>query len=144
MNEYRRMGIVDEFKKFNAELKNPNWSVSSISSNNELIVSLWGHKPLLFKHPTERQQIYRDRIDRWSGNGCNEFKKNLDFAFKEKLKIRPIISMLNDSSDFQHILDGKDGSKYSKKFKAKKDWIGELTVWDGINFEIEFRLDDKR
>ncbi|BBF76395.1 hypothetical protein J569_0917 [Acinetobacter sp. 907131] len=52
--------------------------------------------------------------------------------------------MLNDSSDFQHILDGKDGSKYSKKFNAKKDWIGELTVWDGINFEIEFRLDDKR
>jgi hypothetical protein len=46
----------------------PNWSVSSISSNNELIVSLWGHKPLLFKHPIERKQIYRDRIDRWSGN----------------------------------------------------------------------------
>ena len=116
------MGIVDEFKKFNAELKNPNWSVSSISSNNELIVSLWGHKPLLFKHPTERKQLYRDRIDRWSGNGCNEFK-NLDLAFKEKLKIRPIISMLNDSSDFQHILDGKDGSKYSKNSMQKRlDW----------------------
>lgn len=40
LNEYCLMGIVDEFKKFNAELKNPNWSVSSISSNNELIVSL--------------------------------------------------------------------------------------------------------
>ena len=51
--------------------------------------------------------------------------------------------MLNDSSDFQHILDGKDGSKYSKN-SMQKDWIGELTVWDGINFEIEFRLDDKR
>ena len=49
--------------------------------------------------------------------------KNLDLAFKEKLKIRPIISMLNDSSDFQHILDGKDGSKYSKNSMQKRlDW----------------------
>ncbi len=29
------------------------------------------------KHPTERKQVYRDRIDRWSGNGRNEFKKTL-------------------------------------------------------------------
>ena len=133
------MGIVDEFKRFNAELKNPNWSVSSISSNDELIVSLWGHKPLLSKHPTERKQIYRDRIDRWSGNGCNEFKRNLDLAFAAKLNIRPIISMLNKSSDFQHILDGKDASQYPKRFNAKIDWIGELKIWDGTNFEIEFR-----
>ena len=51
------VGIVSEFKKFDADLKNPNWSVSSISSNNELIVSLWGHKPLMSKHPTERKQV---------------------------------------------------------------------------------------
>ena len=43
------VGIVSEFKKFDADLKNPNWSVSSISSNKELIVSLWGHKPLMSK-----------------------------------------------------------------------------------------------
>ncbi|MEN8401190.1 hypothetical protein, partial [Acinetobacter towneri] len=110
------VGIVSEFKKFDADLKNPNWSVSSISSNNELIVSLWGHKPLLSKHPTERKQVYRDRIDRWSGNGRNEFKKNLDLALEEKLKIRPIIAMLDKSSDFQNILDGKDGSQYPKRF----------------------------
>ncbi|WP_252151814.1 hypothetical protein [Acinetobacter sp. ANC 4862] len=67
---------------------------------------------------------------------------DLDLAFAVKLKIRPIISMLNNSSDFQHILDGKDASQYSKRFNAKIDWIGELKVWDGTNFEIEFRLDD--
>lgn len=39
------MGIVAEFKKFDAELKNSNWSVSAINSKNELIVSLWGHAP---------------------------------------------------------------------------------------------------
>ena len=36
-----------------------------------------------------------------------------------------------------------ENTKFAKKFNAKKDWIGELIVWDGINFEIEFRLDDK-
>lgn len=135
------MGIVAEFKKFNAELKNPNWSVSSISPGRELIVSLWGHNPLLSKHATERKQVYRDRIDRWSGHGQNEFKRNLDLAFESKLKVRPIIVMLNNSSDFQHILDGKDASQYPKKFNAKIDWVGDLIVWDGANFEIEFRLD---
>ena len=56
MNKAIFVGIVSEFKKFNANLKNPNWSVSSINSNNELIVSLWGHKPLLSKHPTEKNR----------------------------------------------------------------------------------------
>ncbi|MHC3124146.1 MULTISPECIES: hypothetical protein [Acinetobacter] len=135
------MGIVTEFKKFNADLKNPNWSVSSINSNNELIVSLWGHKPLLTKHPTERKQIYRDCINRWAGNGRNEFKRNLDIALEKNLIIRPIIAMLNNTNDFRFILDGNDASQYPKRFNAKTDWIGELIIWDGIYFEIEFRLD---
>lgn len=135
------MGIVAEFKKFNAELKNPNWSVSAISTNNELIVSLWGHKPLLSKHPTDRKQVYKDNINRWSGNGRNEFKNNLDLALNENLKIRPIIAMLNNSSDFQYILKGEDASQYPKRFNAKTNWIGELTIWDGTNFEIVFGLD---
>lgn len=135
------MGIVAEFKKFNAELKNSNWSVSSISSNYELIISLWGHKSLLSKHPTERKQIYRDNIDRWSGNGRNEFKKNLDLALEEKLNIRPVITMLNNYLDFQQVLTGKDASKYPKRFNAKIDWIGALTIWDGTHFEIVFELE---
>ena len=135
------MGIVYEFKKFNAELKNPNWSVSSISLKNELVVSLWGHNPLLSKHPTERKQIYRDRIDRWSGHGSNELKRNLDITLKEKLKVRVIISLLNKKEDFKYILEGEDASKYPKKFHAKTDWIGDLKVWDGINFEIEFQFE---
>lgn len=60
---------------------------------------------------------------------------------EENLKIRPIIAMLNNSSDFQNILEGKDGSQYPKRFNAKTNCIGKLTVWDGTQFEIVFRLD---
>jgi len=137
------MGIVNEFKKFQAELKNPNWSVSSINPSNELVVSLWGHKPLLMKHPTERKQVYRDNIDRWSGHGCTEFKKNLDLAFEQNLQVRTIIALLNNASDFHNILEGKDASQYPKRFNAKLDWIGELKQWDGKFFEIEFRMIEK-
>lgn len=136
------MGIVSEFKKFKAELKNPNWSVSSVNPNRELILSLWGHSPLLTKHPTERKQVYRDSIDRWSGNGRNEFKVNLDEALIYKLRIRPILVKLKNNSDFKYILDGKDASQYPKTFNAKKNWIGDLTYWDGVKFEIEFSLDE--
>jgi len=137
------MGIVAEFKKFDAELKNSNWSVSAINSKNELIVSLWGHAPLLTKHPIERKQIYKDRIDRWSGHGRNEFKVNLDLAYSSKLPIRPIIVMLNNFSDFKYILSGHDASQYPKRFNAKTNWIGKLIHWDNTNFEVEFQLEDK-
>lgn len=135
------MGIVAEFKKFGAELKNPNWSVSSINSKRELVVSLWGHSPLFKKHPTERKQIYKDNINRWSGNGRNEFKINLNEAFSSHLRIRTVLAILKNSEDFKYILDGKDGSKFSKNFYAKTTWIGELILWDGENFEIEFCLE---
>ena len=49
--------------------------------------------------------------------------------------------MLDKSSDFQNILDGKDGSQYPKRFNAKTNWIGELTIWDGIQFEFGFSLE---
>lgn len=56
--------------------------------------------------------------------------------------MRVILSMLNKQDDFKHILEGKDASQYPKRFNAKIDWIGELKIWDGTNFEIEFRLMD--
>ena len=135
------MGIVAEFKKYNAVLKNQNWSVSAINDKNELVVSLWGHKPLLEWNPISKKQIYRDRIDRWNGHGKNEFKINLDIAHRDKLKVRTIIVMLEESSEFHHILAGKDASPYKKRFNAKRNWIGELTVWNGIDFEIQFKLE---
>lgn len=99
--------------------------------------------PLLTKHPIERKQIYKDRIDRWSGHGRNEFKVNLDLAYSSKLPIRPIIVMLNNFSDFKYILSGHDASQYPKRFNAKTNWIGKLIHWDNTNFEIEFQLEDK-
>lgn len=62
-------------------------------------------------------------------------------ALEEKLNIRPVITMLNNYLDFQHVLTSEDTNKYPKRINAKKDWIGELTVWDSTHFEIVFELE---
>lgn len=67
-------------------------------------------------------------------------RKTLILHQEKKLKIRPIIAMPDKSSDFQNILDGKDGSQYPKRFNANQ-LVGELTIWDGIQFEIVFSLE---
>ncbi|WP_224963872.1 hypothetical protein [Acinetobacter guillouiae] len=135
------MGIVNEFKEFNAELKNRFWSVSSISSKNELIVSLWWDDPFLIHNPTEEKYIYISNVERWSGLGNKEFRENLDKAADANLKIRAVATELKNKTDIEFIKQGKDASKYPKKFTARKDLIGVLTKWDGVNFEFEFSLD---
>jgi len=34
---------------------------------------------------------------------------------------------------------GQDASKLKNTFLIKKDWIGKVTLWDGENYEIEFK-----
>lgn len=135
------MGIVNEFKEFNAELKNRFWSVSSISSEKELIVSLWWGAPFLIQNSTEEKYIYIGNVERWSGPGNREFRGNLDKAANSNLKIRAVATELKNERDIEFIRQGKDASKYRKKFTARKDLIGVLTKWDGVNFEFEFVLD---
>ena len=138
------MGISDEFRKFKASLKNVNWSVSAINEKNELVVSLWGHRPLLKFDKDKRIQIYTDKITRWSGHGKNEFRKNLDNALKESLTVRAVLVKLKNVDDFSKILAGEDASYFAKNFTAKDGWIGKITLWDGENFTIEFEEDTNK
>jgi hypothetical protein len=127
--------ISEAFGKFKAKQKNVNWSVSSFSDNNELILSLWDQ---YFK-PTQnggvKTMTYIDRTSRWSGNGNKEFIVNLNLAHKENSIIRAIIAKTNRPDIVEH---GGDASTLVNTFNPKGDWIGELKVWDGDNFEIEF------
>jgi hypothetical protein len=132
------MGISDEFRKFGARQKNVNWSVSAFNSKNELVVSIWAHKPLLSFDKERRVQIYTDEVNRWSGHGKKEFKENLDIALNNNLYIRAILAKLKNLDDLEKVISGEDASPFPKTFSAKINWIGSVTAWDGENFTIEF------
>ena len=129
------MGISDEFKKFGAKQKNIQWSVSAFNDKDELVVSIWGHQPLLVFNKESSIQIYKDKVSRWSGLGNQEFRKNIEIAYLKNLKVRPIITL---SKNFEEILKGADGSQFKNTFNAKLNWVGIVKLWDGENFIIEF------
>ena len=129
------MGISDEFKKFGAKQKNIQWSVSAFNDKDELVVSIWGHQPLLVFNKESSIQIYKDKVSRWSGLGNQEFRKNIEIAYLKNLKVRPIITL---SKNFEEILKGADGSQFKNTFNAKRNWVGIVKLWDGENFIIEF------
>ena len=108
------MGISDEFKKFGAKQKNIQWSVSAFNDKDELVVSIWGHPPLVVFNKESRIQIYKDKVSRWSGLGNQEFRKNIEIAYLKNLKVRPIITL---SKNFEEILNNflKEGVKISRK-----------------------------
>lgn len=132
------MGIVAEFEKFDARLRNRFWSVSSINTNNELVVSLWGHEPFYTLCDQHKKVVYKDNIDRWSGHGNKELRRNLDKTFKENLHVRHVVSKLKKESNLELINQGAAASKFPKTCSAETNWIGKLTKWDGVNFEFEF------
>ena len=109
------MGISDEFKKFGAKQKNIQWSVSAFNDKDELVVSIWGHQPLLVFNKESRIQIYKDKVSRWSGLGNQEFRKNIEIAYLKNLKVRPIITL---SKNFEEILKGIDGSQFKKHWSS--------------------------
>ena len=83
------MLISEAFASFKAKQNNVQWSVSAINENGELVVSLWDQ---FFEKRSKDTITYVDRTSRWSGLGNKEFQQNLDYAHKNKLKVRVIIA----------------------------------------------------
>ena len=127
------MQISDAFAQYGAKLKNVQWSVSAENAEEELVVSLWKHK---FEKAIGKSIKYVDTVSRWSGHGNKEFRERIDKAYLEKQAVRVIIARTNDE---EAVNDGKDASKLSNTFHVRPDWAGTVTLWDGDNFEIEFR-----
>jgi len=58
------MLISEAFKTFNATLKNVQWSVSAMNTDNELVLSLWEH---FFEKRSKGTMTYIDNASRWAG-----------------------------------------------------------------------------
>lgn len=126
------MLISEAFSKYNAKQKNVNWSVSAFNDKGELVVSLWEQ---YLKNTGNKSITYIDKVSRWSGLGNKEFIENLNIAQQKQTPIRIVIAKTNDP---QVVANGGDASKLKNTFSVKTDWIGELSLWNGDDFEIKF------
>lgn len=124
------MGIVAEFARYKATLVNQNYAVSAVQ-DGQLIVSLWQHRIKI----EDGGWVYRDFVGRWSGHGNTLFRKHLEQAIAEKLPVRVVVAR---TDNIALIESGCDGSKAKNVFKARPEWVGRATDFDGDNFEIRF------
>lgn len=127
------MGIKDCFAQYGATLKNVNWSVSAETQSGELVVSLWKH---FFSKPENKTITYVDKVSRWGGLGNSEFRKRIAKAYESKQPVRVVIARTDNE---EAVKRGEDASKFKNIFHVRKDWLGEVTIWDGDNFEIKFQ-----
>jgi hypothetical protein len=127
------MLISEAFATFRAKQNNVQWSVSAINVSEELVASLWDQ---FFEKRSAGTMTYVDRVSRWNGAGNKEFIRNLDHAHKNDLKVRAIIAK---SKQPDVVAAGGAASNLGNTFHPKPDWLGEIKLWDGDNFEIEFR-----
>src|SRR5690606_16116986 len=126
------MLVSESFASFKAKQKNVQWSVSAISENNELVVSLWDQ---FFEKRSKGTMTYVDKVSRWKGLGNSEFIANLNLATEKDLVVRAIIAK---SKNPEAVAAGDPASNLGNTFHPKKDWVGKVTVWNGDDFEIEF------
>ena len=124
------MGITTEFAKLGARLVNNQWAVSSLTST-EMIASLWLHR----LKSENGQLVYRDFLGRWSGHGNRLFAQHLEVAAADKRPVRLVIARTDDVALIE---SGGDGPKARKTFKARPEWIGRVTDFDGDRFTIAF------
>ncbi|HHA2712212.1 hypothetical protein [Stenotrophomonas maltophilia] len=124
------MGITAEFAKLGARLVNNQWAVSALTAT-EMVASLWFHRL-----KTENGQlVYRDYLGRWSGHGNRLFAEHLRVAMSDQ---RPVRLVIAKTDDVNLIESGGDGSKAKKTFKARPEWVGRVTDFDGDRFTIAF------
>jgi hypothetical protein len=122
------------FRAFGAKLTNPMWAYSAIAKDGALVLSCWSHK-LKLQNST---LIYSDRLSRWEPNtpGKNLLTQHLTKARDEALDVRLIVA----TTDEPDVVDrGEAADKIKKTFHIKPEVIGKVTLFDGDNFQIEFR-----
>lgn len=125
--------MKEAFAKFGATKKNIFSSCGAIASNGDVVLSLWEHH---FEKAVAGKITHKDNLERWVGVGANEFRQLLDLAKSEQRTIRCVVAHTDDPDGVDIKGTNRDVSKW---FSAKTDWVGELTKWDGNDYEVVFQ-----
>jgi hypothetical protein len=127
------LGIKEAFAKYDASLRNVQWSVSAWTADGSLVVSLWEHH----RRKSDKGTLeFAANADRWAGAGNTEFRKNLDKAFKEKSPVRLIVVR---TDEVDKVESGEDASKIKKEFHPREDLVGQVIEWDGSHYAFQFK-----
>lgn len=131
------LGFAEAFGKYGAKLKNVNWSVCAETPDGSLVASLWSHH---FSKPEKGLLLCQSNTMRWGGPGRNEFAEALRKAFETKQPVRVVIAT-TPTPDI--VESGADASKLDKTFTVRPDLVGRVTKFDGVNYVIEFRKENR-
>ena len=125
--------LTAAFNRFGAKLVNPQWAVSAMNKDGELVVSCWTHH-LKARDGTLR---YEDRLSRWDGNkaGNNLLREHLNAAVDGGIDVR-LVTARTDKTEL--VDSGEDASQVEKSFGVRDDVIGKVILFDGDEFVIEF------
>ena len=130
------MAFVESFQFFNAKLANPQWAYSAKADDGSLVISCWAHK-LKLQAGVLR---YEDHLSRWNVNapGKNLLKEHLQEALELKLPVRLVVATAEDPN----VIDrGETATGMRNTFHPKPEVVGQVLLFDGENFALEFRRD---
>jgi hypothetical protein len=132
-----KLNLSTAFARYGAKLTNPQWAVSAISDQNELVMSCWKDYLTL----TDGVLRYVDTLSRWEHNkpGNNLLREHLERAISEGLAVRLVIA---NATDMFEVNSGKSAAGIANSFSVKVEVVGSVTSFDGDEFIIEFVASD--
>jgi hypothetical protein len=128
------LSYTEAFRAFGAKLANPQWAYSALAADGALVMSCWAHK----LKARNGGLHYADHLSRWRPNpaGKNLFTEHLTIGLSEQRDVRLVIATTTETA----VVDrGEDASAIPKTFHIREDVVGKVTLFDGDNFELEFR-----
>lgn len=130
--EVGKLGITAAFAQYGAILKNPQWSVSAWAPDGSLVVSLWDHH---YRKGAAGAMEFADSLDRWSGHGNREFRKNVAAAYAAGKDVRLVVAKTEETARVQA---GEDASKIPKEFFTRPELVGKVIELAGDRYAIRF------
>jgi hypothetical protein len=126
------LGLVEAFAKYGAVLRNAQWSVSAWGVDGSLVVSIWDHH---YRKGPPGSMEFADSLDRWSGPGNREFRRNIERAFAEQSRVRLVVVRTRHP---ERVQAGEDASKIPKEFFLREDLQGKVIELSGNTYAFRF------
>lgn len=127
-----RLGIREAFAKYEARLRNVQWSVSAWTPDGDLVVSLWNHH---YRKGPPNTMEFVGSFDRWKGHGNIEFRENVQKAYAGRNRVRLVIAK---TDEVERIEAGEDASKVRKEFFVRNEVVGEVLEIDHGRYVFRF------